>query len=66
MRAEKRKYADEQRQIQTIKQQLFPGSGLQERKESFLSLYAKQGSAFINALYQHSLSLEQEFVVLSF
>lgn len=66
MRAEKRKYADEQRQIQTIKQQLFPGNGLQERKESFLSFYAKQGSEFIEALYQHSLSLEQEFVVLSF
>ncbi len=66
MRAEKRKYADEQRQIQTVKQQLFPGNGLQERKESFLGLYAKQGSKFIDALYQHSLSLEQEFVVLSF
>jgi bacillithiol biosynthesis cysteine-adding enzyme BshC len=66
MRAEKRKYADEQRQIQTVKQQLFPGNGLQERKESFLGIYAKQGSKFIDALYQHSLSLEQEFVVLSF
>lgn len=65
IRAEKRKYADEQRQIQTIKQQLFPSNGLQERKESFLSFYAKQGSEFIDALYQHSLSLEQEFVVLT-
>ena len=65
MRAEKRKYADEQRQIQTIKQQLFPGNSLQERKESFLGFYAKWGSGFIDALYQHSLSLEQEFVVLT-
>jgi len=65
IRAEKRKYSDQQRQIQTIKQQLFPGNGLQERKESFLSLYAKKGSGFIDALYQHSLSLEQEFVVLT-
>ncbi|RXK58595.1 bacillithiol biosynthesis cysteine-adding enzyme BshC [Lacibacter luteus] len=65
IRAEKRKYADEQRQIQTVKQQLFPGNGLQERKESFLSFYAKKGKSFIDALYQHSLSLEQEFVVLS-
>lgn len=64
-RAEKRKYIDQQRQIQTIKQQLFPGKGLQERKESFLSFYAKNGSGFIDALYQHSLSLEQEFVVLT-
>ncbi|NCU04087.1 MAG: bacillithiol biosynthesis BshC, partial [Chitinophagaceae bacterium] len=66
IRAEKRKYADEQRQIQTIKQQLFPGNGLQERKESFLPFYAKKGKSIIDALYQYSLSLEQEFVVLSF
>ncbi|MEJ8816405.1 bacillithiol biosynthesis cysteine-adding enzyme BshC [Lacibacter sp. H407] len=65
LRAEKRKYADQQRQIQTIKQQLFPGKSLQERKESFLGLYARWGSGFIDALYQHSLSLEQEFVVLT-
>ena len=65
LRAEKRKYADQQRQIQTIKQQLFPGKSLQERKESFLGFYAKWGSGFIDALYQHSLSLEQEFVVLT-
>ncbi len=65
IRAEKRKYADEQRQIQTIKAQLFPGNGLQERKESFLSFYAKNGKNMIDALYQHSLSLEQEFVVLA-
>jgi bacillithiol biosynthesis cysteine-adding enzyme BshC len=65
MRAEKRKYADEQRQIQTVKQQLFPGNGLQERKESFLSFYSKNGSGFIDALYQHSLSLEQEFVIMT-
>lgn len=64
-RAEKRKYADQQRQIQTIKQQLFPGNGLQERKESFLSFYATWGSGFVDALYQHSLALEQEFVVIS-
>lgn len=66
LRAEKRKYADQQRQIQTIKQQLFPGKSLQERKESFLSFYAKEGKAIIDVLYQHSLSLEQEFVILSF
>lgn len=64
IRAEKRKYADEQRQIQTIKQQLFPGNGLQERKESFLGFYARNGKKMIDVLYQHSLSLEQEFTVL--
>ena len=65
IRAEKRKYADEQRQIQTIKQQLFPGNGLQERKENLGYYYAKWGKDFIQQLYNHSLSLEQEFVVIN-
>jgi bacillithiol biosynthesis cysteine-adding enzyme BshC len=63
-RAEKRKYIDQQRQIHSIKQQLFPGNSLQERKESFLGFYAKWGTALLDNLYQHSLALEQEFVVI--
>ena len=64
LRAEKRKYADEQRGIQKIKAALFPANGLQERKENFSSFYAKWGYHFIEELYQHSLGLEQEFMVL--
>lgn len=64
LRAEKRKFADQHRQIQHIKQQLFPGNGLQERKESFLGFYAKWGPGFIDELIHHSLSLDQEFVVV--
>jgi len=64
LRAEKRKFADQQRQIHTIKEQLFPGNGLQERRENLCYYYAKWGPAFITKLYEHSLSLEQEFVVL--
>lgn len=66
LRAEKRKFTDQQRQIQTIKQQLFPGNSLQERKESFLSFYAKSGSQLLDELYQNSLTTEQEFTVLTF
>ena len=65
LRAEKRKFADHQRQILSIKGHLFPNNGLQERFENLASFYAKWGNAFIQTLYQHSLSLEQEFVVLS-
>ncbi len=65
LRAEKRKFAEQQRQIQYIKQNLFPGNGLQERKESVLSLYAKWGKEIIAELYKHSPVLEQEFVVMS-
>ena len=65
LRAEKRKFADQQRQIHTIKEQLFPGNGLQERKENLSYYYAKWGKKFIQQLYNSSLSLEQEFVVLN-
>jgi uncharacterized protein YllA (UPF0747 family) len=65
LRAEKRKFADQQRQIHTIKENLFPGDGLQERYENLCYYYAKWGRAFIQQLYSNSLSLEQEFVILS-
>lgn len=65
LRAEKRKFAEQQRKIQHIKQILFPGNSLQERKESFLSFYAMYGKEIIAELYNHSLGLEQEFVVLT-
>jgi bacillithiol biosynthesis cysteine-adding enzyme BshC len=64
LRAEKRKYADQQRQINTIKEHLFPQDGLQERIENISYYYAKWGRDLINTLYQQSLNLEQEFVVV--
>jgi bacillithiol biosynthesis cysteine-adding enzyme BshC len=65
LRAEKRKFSDQQRQIHTIKSKLFPGNGLQERHDNMLYYYAKWGKEFIHKLYEHSLGLEQEFVILS-
>lgn len=65
LRAEKRKFADQQRQVHSIKEQLFPGNGLQERRENLCYFYAKWGTSFITKLYEHSLSVEQEFVILS-
>ncbi len=64
LRAEKRKFGDQQRQIEKIKNQLFPKNGLQERYDNMLYYYAMYGSAFIQKLYDHSLTLEQEFTVL--
>ena len=64
LRAEKRKFTDQQRQINTIKEHLFPADGLQERCDNVSYYYAKWGKDFINELYEHSLNLEQEFVVL--
>ena len=64
LRAEKRKFSDQQRQINAIKEHLFPGDGLQERHDNFSYYYAKSGKSFIQSVYEHSLNFEQEFVVL--
>lgn len=64
LRAEKKKYEQEQQQISTIKAALFPAGGLQERVENFMPYYAQWGKAFIDCVYKRSLALEQEFVIL--
>ena len=61
---EKRKFTDQQRQIHNIKEDLFPKNGLQERIDNFMYYYAKWGKDFIRQLYQHSLALDQEFVIV--
>lgn len=65
LRAEKRKFTDQQRQIHAIRETLFPGNGLQERRENLSYYYAKWGKDFIQQLYKNSLSLEQEFVIVT-
>lgn len=64
LRAEKKKYETEQRQIQTIRKALFPKNGLQERVDNFMPWYALWGREFIHIVYEHSLTLEQQFTVL--
>src|SRR4030095_6339958 len=46
LRAEKRRFTDQQRQIHTIKENLFPKNGLQERIENFTHYYGKWGKKF--------------------
>lgn len=65
LKAEKRKFADQQRQIHAFKSTLFPLNGLQERVDNFMPWYAARGQQFIRDIYQHSLTLEQQFVVLA-
>src|SRR5204863_9208414 len=65
LRAEKRKFSDHQRQIHSIKEKLFPGNGLQERIDNLMYYYAKWGKDFVKETYEHSLSLEEEFVILN-
>jgi bacillithiol biosynthesis cysteine-adding enzyme BshC len=65
LRAEKRKFEEQQRQIQKIKEVLFPNDGLQERVENFSGFYAKWGGVFIEELLKNSLALEQQFCILT-
>jgi len=64
LRAEKRKFEAQQRQINKLRQQLFPRNNLQERVENFSSFYAKYGKEWLTGIYQASLSLEQQFGIL--
>ncbi len=64
LRAEKKKFEAQQRQLHKLKTTLFPNNNLQERIENVIPFYAKWGPDFIKALYENSLALEQEFVIL--
>lgn len=65
LRAEKRKYGTEERQISALKKALFPNNNLQERVDNFMPYYAKWGRAFIKKIYDCSPALEQQFTVLT-
>ncbi|MEO9482830.1 MAG: bacillithiol biosynthesis cysteine-adding enzyme BshC [Ekhidna sp.] len=51
VRAEKREHTDKKQQIEAVKEMLFPGGSLQERKDSFLNFYLKDPE-FIRVLLQ--------------
>ncbi len=65
LKAEKRKFEAEERQIRKLKQTLFPNESLQERVENFIPFYAKHGKDFFKIIMDNSLSLEQEFTIVS-
>ncbi len=65
LRAERRKYNTEMRQIQTLLQQLFPHKNLQERVENISGPYARYGKEFLEIIYKYSLSLEQQFAIIT-
>ncbi len=64
LRAEKKKFGAQQRQLYKLHSQLFPNNSLQERIENVLPYYAKFGKDFINMVYDNSSGLEQQFVIL--
>ncbi len=64
LRAEKRKFEAQQRQIKKLRTQLFPQNNLQERVDNFSPFYAEYGKEWLSDIYQISLSLEQQFGIL--
>lgn len=64
LKAEKKKFEAQQRQLHKLRSQLFPHNNLQERIENFMPFYAKWGKEFLKTLHENSLALEQKFVIL--
>jgi bacillithiol biosynthesis cysteine-adding enzyme BshC len=64
LKAEKKNFADAMNNLDKIKSALFPGGGLQERKENFGLFYVAQGDDFIQNLIQHFIPLDFKFTIL--
>ena len=64
LKAEKIKFEAQQRQLNKLKEQLFPHNGLQERIENIMPFYAKWGKKIIKLIYENSKGLVQEFGII--
>jgi bacillithiol synthase len=65
IRAEKRLHTDKLRQIEHVKDALFPGTGLQERTDNFLNFYL-QDPHFIKKLLDTFDPFDFQFNILSY
>ncbi len=65
LKAEKRHHTDKLRQIEAVKDVLFPNGSLQERTDNFLNFY-QQDTSFIQKLIAHFDPFEFSFNVLSY
>jgi len=63
--AEKHKFEAQQRQVEKIKASLFPWDNLQERVDNIMPYYAIYGPEFLQALYENSNGLQQDFCILT-
>ncbi|HEY5823768.1 MAG TPA: bacillithiol biosynthesis cysteine-adding enzyme BshC, partial [Cyclobacteriaceae bacterium] len=65
LKAEKRHHTDKLRQIEVVKDTLFPNGSLQERTDNFLNFY-QQDPTFIQKLVDHFDPFDFSFNVLSY
>jgi bacillithiol synthase len=62
-KAEEKKFETSLAQLQTLKEKLFPGGGLQERSDNFLNFYLND-SAFLGKISQHFDPLDFKFNII--
>ncbi|MBY0434768.1 MAG: bacillithiol biosynthesis cysteine-adding enzyme BshC [Cyclobacteriaceae bacterium] len=65
LRAEKRLHSDRLRQIEAVKDALFPSGGLQERTDNFLNFY-QTDPGFVKKLLTHLEPFDFQFNVLTY
>lgn len=65
LRAEKRLHTDKLRQIEAVKDALFPNGSLQERVDNFLNFY-QQDNQFIKKVMRHFDPFDYRFNVLTY
>ena len=65
LHAEKRYHSDKLRQVEAVKDALFPGGSLQERVDNFLNFY-QQDKDFLRKLIQYLDPFDYEFNVLTY
>jgi bacillithiol synthase len=65
LKAEKKKFEAQQRQIQKLKTALYPNKNLQERVDNVLEYMSVYGNEFIEILYKNSQGLGNEFTILT-
>lgn len=66
VKAEKQKMDVQLGQIKGVHAKLFPGGGLQERQESFISWYMQYGKELFEILLQQSIQPAKAFTILNF
>ncbi len=65
LRAEKRKFEEEQQSINKLKTTLFPKNNLQERVENFMPYYAKYGKQFFEEILKVATSPEFGILIIT-
>jgi bacillithiol biosynthesis cysteine-adding enzyme BshC len=66
LRAEKRRFQEVFRQIESMKSEIFPSKQLQERQESMLGFYARWGDQWIDQILQQSTPLESKMTIITY